>query len=121
MGLTEKKPQYQACVKFISTFSPKNTKNQTDVVYLTSPTEDKQSTTTTTIFYLERTKTNRKKVRRKRKTKNCRKTRNMRTIERTPTEMENNQKCEDYIIQNPKKPTGTLKLKLSKHSFKISC
>ena len=40
MGFTEKTPQYQACVKFIEAISPKNRKNQTNIVDLTSPTED---------------------------------------------------------------------------------
>ena len=40
MGFTEKTPQYQACVKFIVAISPKHRAKQTEVVDLTSPTED---------------------------------------------------------------------------------
>ena len=40
MGFTEKTPQYKACVKFIEAISPKNKISSTDVVDLTSPTED---------------------------------------------------------------------------------
>ena len=48
---------------------------------------------------------------------------------RMPIEMEHNQRCEenqkshvDYKTHNPKKPTGTIKLKQSKQSLKkISC
>ena len=40
MGFAEKSPQYQACVKFIEAISPKNSTKETDVVDLTSPTEN---------------------------------------------------------------------------------
>ena len=40
MGFTEKIPQYKACVKFIEAISPKSKTSHTDVVDLTSPTED---------------------------------------------------------------------------------
>ena len=39
MGFTEKTPEYQACSKLLEDISPRN-KEKTDVVDLTSPTED---------------------------------------------------------------------------------
>ena len=40
MGFTEKTPQYGACIKLIEAFSPKHRTSHTEVVDLTSPTED---------------------------------------------------------------------------------
>ena len=41
MGFTDRTPQYQACLKFIEAISPKHGgAKQTEVVDLTSPTED---------------------------------------------------------------------------------
>ena len=42
MGFREKTPQYYACVKIIEAISPKHISKQTDVVDLTSPTEDEK-------------------------------------------------------------------------------
>ena len=40
MGFAKKSPQYQACVNFIEAINPKNSTKETDVVDLTSPTEN---------------------------------------------------------------------------------
>ena len=40
MGFSNKTPQYQACSKFIEAISPKHGNKQTEVVDLTSPTEE---------------------------------------------------------------------------------
>ena len=40
MGFTDKTPQYQACRKFIEAISPKHGTKHTEVVDLTSPTEE---------------------------------------------------------------------------------
>ena len=40
MGFTDKTPQYQACLKFIEAISPKHGTKHTEVVDLTSPTDE---------------------------------------------------------------------------------
>ena len=40
MGFTEKTPQYRACIKLIEAIGPKHKTGHTEVVDLTSPTED---------------------------------------------------------------------------------
>ena len=57
MGFTEKTSQYQVCVKFIETISPKNTRNQTDAVDLKSPTEDQTINNNSDILFVEDTDT----------------------------------------------------------------
>ena len=53
MGFPEKIPQYQACVKFIEAISPKNNKKQTDLVDLTSPTEDETNDKNNDILFVK--------------------------------------------------------------------
>ena len=75
-GFTEITPQYQPCVKFIEAISPKNNKNQTDVVDLTSQTEDETIDNNNDIdILLGKIKTRRKNLKLKRKKRNCMRTR----------------------------------------------
>ena len=53
MGFTEKTPQYQACVKFVEAISPKHRAKQTEVVDLTSPTEDENVDNNNHILFVK--------------------------------------------------------------------
>ena len=53
MGFTEKTPQYQDCVKFIEAISPKHSARQTEVVDLTSPTEDENVDNNNDILFVK--------------------------------------------------------------------
>ena len=53
VGFTEKIPQYQACVKFVEAISPKHSARQTEVVDLTSPTEDENVDNNNDILFLK--------------------------------------------------------------------
>ena len=66
MGFTEKIPQYQACGKFIEVISPKNNKKQTDVVDLTSPTEDETNDKNNDILFVMEKNTPKKLERKQR-------------------------------------------------------
>ena len=120
MGFTEKTSQYQVCVKFIETISPKVIRNQTDAVDLKSPTEDQTINNNSDILFVEDTDT-RKEGETEKKDEKMQEHEEHKNLGRMPIEMEHNQRCEenqkshvDYKTQNPKKPTGTIKLKHSK-------
>ena len=53
MGFTEKTPQYQACVTFIEAISSKHSARQTEVVDLTSPTEDENVDNNNDILFVK--------------------------------------------------------------------
>ena len=79
MGFTEKTSQYQVCVKFIETISPKNIRNQTDAVDLKSPTEDQTINNNSDILFVEDTDT-RKEGETEKKDEKCRNTKNIKTL-----------------------------------------
>ena len=60
MGFTDKTPQYQACLKFIEAISPKHGANQTEVVDLTSPTEDENVENGNDILFVKNIDTQKK-------------------------------------------------------------
>ena len=94
MGFTEKTSQYQVCVKFIKTISPKNIRNQTDVVVLKSPTEDQTINNISDILIVKDTDTQ-KEDETEKKDEKVQEHEEHKNLGRMPTEMEHNQSCEE--------------------------
>ena len=92
MGFTEKTSQYQFCVKFIETISPKNIRNQTDVVVLESPTEDQTINNSSDILIVKDTDTQ-KEDESEKKDEEVQEHEEHKNLGRSPTEMEHNQSC----------------------------
>ena len=94
MGFTEKISQYQVCVKFIETISPKNHRNQTDAVDLKSPTEDQTINNSSDILIVKDTDTQ-KEDETEKKDEKVQEHEEHKNLGRMPTEMEHNQSCEE--------------------------
>ena len=74
LGVTERTPEYHACVKFLETISPKNKHKQTEIVDLTSPTERTNDMNEKEILFVKK-RMQRKKLQRKKGRRNARRRR----------------------------------------------
>ena len=60
MVFMDNTPQYQACLKFVEAISPKQSAKQTEVVDLTSPTEDEKVENNNDILFVKNMDTQKK-------------------------------------------------------------
>ena len=60
MVFMDNTPQYQACLKFVEAINPKQSAKQTEVVDLTSPTEDEKVENNNDILFVKNMDTQKK-------------------------------------------------------------